>query len=135
MYYLYETSVGLSLYKIKDDKVKFLKSVMFDGPQEAADHQNLTKVTAPLQKIIDEVLHLQSKKDKKVKLQLSCEEVAEFIRSEFGLKTTTTKTVAGRRDISKRISQYLAENGAEPSLTDRTQTNLFSSSQLARLQL
>lgn len=58
MYYLYETNVGLSLYKIKDEKVKLLKSVMFGNPQEMADHQNLAKITAPLQQIIDEVLHL-----------------------------------------------------------------------------
>lgn len=128
MYYLYETNVGLSLYKIKDDKVKLLKSVMFGNPEEAADHQSLEKVTAPLKQIIDEVLNLQSKKDKKVKLQLSCKEVAEFIRSEFDLKTTSTKSIAERDSINKQISRYLANNGMEPSRTDAAQTNLFSSS-------
>ena len=72
------------------------------------DHQNLTKVTAPLQQIVDEVLHLQSKKDKKIKLQLSSKEVAEFIRSEFDLKTTATKTIAERSSINRQIAQYLA---------------------------
>ncbi|CAL5978372.1 Nucleolar_protein NOP5 [Hexamita inflata] len=121
MYFLYESSTGLSLFKVGSDNtdLKLINTYNFANNEEALQHQDLIK-TKTLDLLVQDL--------KKPKIKVSCSNVAKFIKKQYDIS-------AKELDDPKEILELINKQFFNTNQQEIVQNQLSLSHKMSRYQL
>ncbi|CAL6052566.1 Nucleolar_protein NOP5 [Hexamita inflata] len=121
MYFLYESSTGLSLFKVGSENtdLKLVNTYNFANNEEALQHQDLIK-TKTLDLLVQDL--------KKPKIKVSCSNVAKFIKKQYDIS-------AKELDDPKEILELINKQFFNTNQQEIVQNQLSLSHKMSRYQL